>query len=669
MGAHVTAPRLRVPWAQTTAKRECMGVMSFGVPVSAEQRAICESQSPRMVIEANAGAGKTTTAAMKIASWVAQGANPAKILALSYTAPGVQAFHEAFRRLALAPEVLQPVRVGTFDAFCAARLARLEGTKVKQLTLPEQVRPHVLAAISEARAWVLDTYGDIFTLEGSGEFAIEGLLDEFAHIKGTLELQRAPEGFKVSPQWAAEVGRDFTTLAIFRAYEHRRRHAVGPDGEGTLFRYTGDATYDLACVLMDDDPIFTYETHPLRLGLDAVILDEMHDTNWAMFTVLKSLLEANDKAVFLGVGDRDQVIHARNGADAYFMGEGFDRHIGAPQHLPLTATYRFGETLAQPLGSLAEKTYHAENNRVSQVRVRPAASASDVFAVINEALSGRSGAPAAPADIAVLLRYPGAAADLEHELRRLAMPYEAVGFTTYLERPEVLFVRMILGAAVRLQDTFRPDVALLAKRATWAFVGGTVPMGEDGIDRTEALVESSAHEHFAKSLLPVLLARSPFADARVQVTEAMRHAASDRIEDLPRAVAALGMAGLARRVFVKADDVGNAQASVMGLVRACRGYASISQFLRSLMSHDHDSRARSRAAGRITLSSIEAAKGLEYEHVIVADANRAAFNERLDDDRNLFYVAASRARSRLTLLYRSGEASPLLRWYGDAQRP
>jgi len=646
-----------------------MGVMSFGVPVSAEQRAICESQSRRVVVEANAGAGKTTVAAMKIASLVAQGANPAKILALSYTVPGVQAFHAAFRRLGLAPEVLQPVRVGTFDDFCAARLARLEGAKVKRLTEPEQVRPHVLAAIQEARAWVQDKYGDLFTLEGSGEFAVEGLLEEFAHIKGTLELQRGPEGFKVSPQCAAEVGRDFTTLAIFRAYEHRRRHAVGADGEGTHFRYTGDATYDLACVLMDDDPIFTYETHPLRLGLDAVVLDEMHDTNWAMFTVLKALLEVNEQAVFLGVGDRDQVIHARNGADAYFMGEGFDRYIGTPQHLPLTRTYRFGDALAQPLAGLAEKPYQADTGRVSQVRVRPAASASDVFAVINEALSGRAGALASPAEIAVLLRHPGAAADLEHELRRLAIPYEAVGFTTYLERPEVLFVRMILGAAVRLPDTFRPDVALLAKRATWAFVGGSVPMGEDGVDHTESLVESSAHEHFAKSLLPVLLERSPHADARTQVAEAMRRAASDRIDDLPRAVAALGLPSLARRVFVKADDASSAQASVMGLVRASQGYASISQFLRSLLAHDHDSRAKSRAAGRVTLSSIEAAKGLEYGHVIVADAHRAAFDERLDDDRNLFYVAASRAKGRLTLLYRPGEASPMLRWYADAQRP
>ena len=58
-----------------------------------EQLEICESNHSRIVVEANAGAGKTTLAAMKIASLIAKGANHSKIVALSYTEAGVHAYY------------------------------------------------------------------------------------------------------------------------------------------------------------------------------------------------------------------------------------------------------------------------------------------------------------------------------------------------------------------------------------------------------------------------------------------------------------------------------------------------------------------------------------------------------------------------------------------------
>lgn len=642
-----------------------MYAMNLRLSMTQEQRDVCDCKDSRIVVEANAGAGKTTLAAMKIARLVALGANPSKIVALSYTEPGVRAYHEAFRRLDIPADVAKSIRVGTFDDFCASRLARFEGVKVDRLVRPEQVRPYVLTAIARARSWVQGKFGDIFGLDGSGELAVEGLLDEFGHIKGTLELPRAPEGFTVSPKWAVELGREFTTLAVFLSYERLRCHSMDADGENIPFRYIGDATYDLAKIMMDADPIFTWETHPLRLGLEAVILDEMHDTNWAMFTVLKSLLDANENAVFLGVGDRDQVIHARNGADACFMGESFDQYLGRPRRLPLTETYRFGRALAQPLGALASKSYQTDEGRMTQVRVRHVLSASDVLKSINEVLTERLGlkSESPNSEIALLLRRPNAAAEIEHELRRLAIPYQAVGYTTYLERPEVLFVRMVLGAAVQLQEEFQARTLTLAKRATWEFIGGGLPIGEDGVDRTESIVQSSTHDAFARHLLPRLLESTTIAEARDQVVMSMDIASSDDIADLPRAIAALNVQSLARRVFVNTEDARNAQASAEGLARAGGSYASISQFLGSLMSHDYDMHAKRRSAGRITFSSIEAAKGLEFEHVILADASRSEFDEHMNDDRNLFYVAASRARNMLTTLHRPGEPSGLIKFF------
>ena len=86
-------------------------------------------------------------------------------------------------------------------------------------------------------------------------------------------------------------------------------------------------------------------------------------------------------------------------------------------------------------------------------------------------------------------------------------------------------------------------------------------------------------------------------------------------------------------------------------------------FLRSLLAHDYDAHADKWAGERIILSSIEAAKGLEFEHVIIPDLNRSDFDGERADERNLFYVAASRARRQLTLVHRPGQASSYLRHF------
>ncbi len=638
--------------------------MSTPIVMTREQSEICACTHPRILLEANAGAGKTTTAALKIARLIEQGANPSRIVALSYTEPGVQAYFEAFHRLGFTPELARAIRVGTLEDFCAARLKWLENLTVERLSRAEQVRPEVLAAIASARDWASTRYAGEFALDGTGEFAVEGLLDEFAQIKGSMQLLRQDEGFRISPDSTGELGRDFTTLAVYQHYESQRCHFVDAAGEPRVkFRYAGDATYDLARLLASDDPSFGWERHPLRLRLDAVILDEMHDTNWAMFTVLQSLLAVNDGVKFLGVGDRDQVIHARDGADAWFMGPGFAAFIGEPQRLPLTETRRFGSAIAQPLARLAHKPYPSQAAASSRVEVRQASSASELIGWINDALTRRPGLrPDSPrSQLAVLLRHPSAATELEHGLRRQAIRYQTVGFTSYLERPEVLLLRLLLARAVGLPDQFRSTVLGPAKRASWEFIGGVMPQADEA--RTAEIIERATQANFVEFVLPELLRQTPHQAASRRVQEAMRLAASDRIEDLPRAIAALDIRQLARRVFVQAEAAEDAERSLQGLVHASQTYASISAFLRSLLAHDYDAHADKWAGERIILSSIEAAKGLEFEHVIIPELNRKDFDGEMPDERNLFYVAASRAKYQLTLVHRPGEASRYLRHF------
>ena len=634
-----------------------------------EQEAICNASAARVIVHANAGAGKTTTAALKIARWIAQGMDPRRIVALSYSASGAQAYAQALRRVGLSEGMAEQVRVGTMEDFCASRLHRFEGFKPSLMRKPEDVRRHVMAAIGRARTWALDKFGVELSVQGSGEFAVEGLLDEFAYIKGAMLMQRQGEYFRMSPEWAAELGVSFTTLAILGAYETLRCQGHQGDGEQTQFRYGGDATYDLARLLAADDPSFTHESHPLRLGLQAVVLDEMHDTHWAMFTVLKALLERNDGAVFLGLGDADQVVHAGIGADADLMGVGFRTYLGAFESLPLTETYRFGPAIAQPLGLHAGKPYPSHAGLVSQLTVRATTSVADVLGAVWDAM--RAPSLSSKAQVAVLLRHPSAAVTLEHALRSQATPYETVGFTTYLERPEVLYARVLLGLAVGLPEKFSADMAERAKRASWAFLSAHSTEGAEAQAAVASQVEAAHPANFFDFMLPDALALNDTRvlrfgiDAAVQkqIGEALALASGDQIADLPRIFRLLDLGRTARRVLVREQDALDVEASMAGLVQAAQGYASISSFLASLMAHDYAARTSQARGDRIRLSTIEDAKGLEFEQVVIPDVNVRSFDGSARDERNLFYVAVSRAKQGLTITHQEAAPSAYLRYF------
>ncbi|MDM0115720.1 3'-5' exonuclease [Variovorax sp. J22R133] len=626
-----------------------------------EQKAIRACESSRIIVEANAGAAKTTTAAFAIAGRIERGAHPKTILALSYTEPGVKAFGAAFARADLSRDVVRQLRVSTVEDFCAARLERFEGIRVRRDKQPEDVRSAVIDAIASARVRVDERFPGEFSLHGTGALAVEGLLEEFGQIKGSMAIQRAGEYFSLTPQSALDLGFSFTTLAVFREYERARTAVLDGQGEQARFRYMGDATYDLARLLIADDPSFSWEDHPLWLGAEAVILDEMHDCNWAIFTVLKKLLEVNDGCTFLGVGDRDQVIHAKDGADSYFMKDGFDIELGEPTRLPLTMTHRFGDSLAQPLGRFAGKAYAASKDRKSGVEVRVANTAEEVLHTVEDAARSRRGLDedSGLQDLAVLLRHPGDAVELEHLLIVRNLPYETVGFKSFLERPEILFVRMLLAVAVDLQAKFDTNTLKAAKRATWQFVGGITLQGAGSADATERVVDNASEENFRSFVLTHLLRETVPAVAQ-PIHEAIALAGTNAIGDLSKAIAALRINELAKKVFVRRSDVEEVESSIAGLRNVAKRYASIDSLLNALLQYDHAAKARSQQEKRIVLSTIEASKGLEFDHVIVPGANAGSFDGHSADERNLFYVAASRARNLLTLTHATGRASSFL---------
>lgn len=635
---------------------------------SKEQIDIINTVAPRILIEANAGSAKTTTAAMRIQKLVERGVDPAKIVALAYSAPGVRAYTEAFYRIGMPDAVASKVRVGTVDALCATRLKRVEAEvqdgvrahPVKTFERAVQVRPYVLQAVLRAREASQERFANDFSIQGTGALSVEHLLEEFAVLKGTLAVPRYGEDFRCTPAVAAELGVDYTPLAVFLQYERDRTGFANPEGERVKFRYPGDATYDMARWLLSENAPWPWDKHPLSLGIEAIVLDEMHDCGWAIFTVIRALLEHNPGATFLGVGDRDQVIHAKNGADSYFLGPDLSRELGEVAAFPLTVTRRFGPAIARPLGVFARKEYNTDSGHTSNAILRLADGPKANADLITQLIQQHNIDPNTLGDdFAVLLRHPGASVGIEHELLLKGMTYQTVGFRPFLQRPEIAFVRMLLAIAVDHQSKFIAPALLEAKQAVWEFMGANLSV-LDAQEATDAVIHSATEDNFRQFVFPDLLGA---ADPETQhsIHAALEIAASNEASKITDFMDALDFNRIGQKIYVSEADFEEVRYALDSLGKVANQYTSIDAFLGAMNMFDHTLRKPSAAHRQLRLSTIEDAKGLEFRIVFIPDCNKKTFDNTSQDERNLFYVAASRAKELLVMGYAQGSESSYLK--------
>ncbi len=691
-----------------------------GIRPTPQQHEIQTATAPRIIVQANAGAAKTTSLVLRLGQALVDGVPPGRIQVLTYTEAAVQAFHATLTRQGMDAATRRALRVQTFEQFCAQRLQAVEGQGVRQLHTAEALKPHVLRALQRVLDNPDDRHRDDFTLADADQGNVEGLLSTFARLKGRLALQTELGERSLSPGVADEMGCDYISLRTLNRYEHERR---GGHPDHPAFRGPQDATYDLARWLLEPDnaPLAEGLLPCLELGLQLLLVDEMHDCNRAMFTVLGQVLARNPGSAFVGVGDRDQVIHGEAGADVAFMGQAFDTEIGPATHLPLSASYRFGPRLAQAVSRLADKPCEARSPHDTDVRVygvQALHSASHEARQVLALLGDLQGLPVgtAPGELAVLLRQPHQSVALECMMLNKGLAYRTAGFAPFLMRPEILCVRGLLAHAHGTFDQIEPVATREAVLQALVMVAGALvndgreesreapsdlgddlddvlaealDSGEDWLDDNPDAPPTPARDEQAWQL-----ARVRATEAAIRQVAANPQLAGDFIDnqvlrnahpgalirlqaalDVLRAepglpsgtwaadfLAALDAPTLARRVRVHTQDVLQFHANIEALAQVSVAFDDARALARALNSWTLRLGAM-RAADCVLLSSIEAAKGLEFAHVIIPGLNRGDFmvGHSVSDTRNLLYVGMTRARHRLSLLAREDRPSPFLR--------
>ncbi len=586
----------------------------------AQNEAVLHTDGPLLIV-AGAGAGKTRTIAHRIAHLIEKGARPWEILAVTFTNKAAREMRD--RVSALVPKTGEMPLVTTFHAL-GVRLLRefhAQAGIPKGFTIWD--RDDSVKAVKRA----LDSL-DI------GDMTPRQVLSAISSAKSDC----------ISGSAYAESANGFREQRIARIwdiYERALREENALDFDDLIVR-----------------TLRLFETSPETLSKlqgrwSHIHIDEYQDTNKAQYEIARLL--AGEKKNICVVGDLDQAIYTWRNARLENLLE-FEREFPNTKVVTLEQNYRSTRTILTAANAVIEKNTRRKPKKL--FTEKGAGEAIVVYGGQNEVDESwfvaktvqdllEKGVKAS--EIAILYRENFQSRVIEEVLLHLSLPYRVLG-TRFFERKEVKDTLSYLRAG--RNASARGDITRIA----------SVPPRGIGKVTLDKMLSGGEGGVTGAAAVKIAAFRQTLAE--------IKHA----LEVLPASEAVrftLERSGM--EAFLKKDVEEGPERieNVRELVNLATRYddmpppEGIDKILEeAALQSDQDELEKPMDA--VSLMTVHAAKGLEFDAVFVTGLEQGLFPSiRADDsardpeeERRLFYVALTRARERLFLSY----AGERMRW-------
>lgn len=613
-----------------------------GIVPTEEQKKIQASRNRTSLVIANAGAAKTTTLALRIGESLARGLAPEDIIALTFTDEARQVLQARLVEVGIAYNTAKRIPVQTVETFAQQVLSRIEDAKPERLPSSREQQSYALSVLDNV-AHNHPQYADMLDIR-THNTAVSQFLDNLLKLKATMML--APDGDD-DPEYAAEtLGLPLTDYLWAIEYEKQRVDVFGyVDARGFF-----DATYDLARLLRSS-PDARQDLPRYKL----VVCDELHDMNEASFCIVEALVSL-DTTYFVGVGDKDQVIYSHLGADEAFLQYRIASSFTDCASFPLTMTYRHGPHLAYAMEAFKHKPVDSnlpvrtDIHELTYANTPGACGAEVVKAVIQWKQDGKK-----LENCCILFRDAHQSIEIENALMNAGLQYRTLTMNSYLLREEILFLRGMIAIAL---DDFHhvasPTTreAIVEALATFA----EVPLTPEELSEAKSTLakEPSALKHFFDGQIQrvgSVSARTRIADAvsflRGLSVDSPAHTALEKVCDI------MDMDKLAKRLYVHPYEASVVTKSVSGFLTSARNSGkTLNQFSEWIGAAEAFVGARP-GKNAVLMDCIVNVKGKEFDHVVLPFLDAGEFPNplrELGEEENLFYVAATRTKARLTLV-------------------
>lgn len=615
---------------------------------SSQAAAVTYTDGPQMVI-AGAGSGKTRVLTYRIAYLLEMGVEPWSILALTFTnkAAGemkerialmvgesrsrylwMGTFHSIFSRI-LHAEAEAIGFTSNFTVYDQADSLSLIRSIIKEMQLDDKVyKPNVIQnRISNAknRLYTPADYmqnGDILK---NDQYKNVGLCGQ-----------------------------------IYQKYWNRCHQADAMDFDDLLL-------YTYLLFKQNDSILERYAER-----FKYVLVDEYQDTNYAQHCIVWLLTRVNQQVCV--VGDDAQSIYSFRGANIDNMLK-FTKLYPDAKVFKLEQNYRSTQTIVEAANSLINKNRNqirksvfSENEKGSLIKVIQVQSdIAEANAVADNIHHLYISEGVEYGDIAVLYRTNAQSRVFEEVLRTQGIPYKIYGSLSFYQRKEVKDVIAYLRLTVNHND----EEALKRIINTPARGIGATTMGRIAEAATANNVSFwGVITHLDGYGLGFNSGTSGRLTQFAGLIESFAQmAGSANAYDVTKFI--IDGSGLLRELATDhtpegKERLGNVQELLNGVDSFCRGrmeegdeHISLTDFLNEvslLTDQDNDKEGDDR---KITLMTVHAAKGLEFDTVFVVGMEDNLFpsqmcvddERQLEEERRLFYVAVTRAKKHCMLLF------------------
>ena len=609
----------------------------FSKLLNPEQLEAATAGDGPMLVLAAAGTGKTRTLVHRVAYLVERGVEPGRILLLTFTNRAAKEMLE--RAQCVVGPAASAIWSGTFHSICARFLRRkadLLGYKPGFQILDEDEQKKLIADIIKENVADPKNFAK--------KDVVAKIISEAANEDKTVEF--------IASRWQSKApGVRPDEIALVATLYASRKKAMGVmDFDDLLIN-------GLRLLKEHDDVRERLQEH-----FRYILVDEYQDTNGlqAEFT---DILAARHRNI-MAVGDDFQCIYTWRGARIANILD-FPQRWQDCRVVKLERNYRSRPQILSVANSVMRdapgqfqkvlrptRSTDGELPRLYRV-YNGKSQAEEIVRIVNEAMSlGYK-----RKDIAILYRSHFHSIDIEKAVSAAQIPYRLTSGVGFYEREHVKDVLAFMRLMCDPADEFSfmrfiqllPGVGEASAKRIWQRLGGNCPI--------------AWHENRAK-LLDVLGAKARPAWEKIDATLATE---DDEADDPNPGNTALVFINAFYADYIKRnwepEDADDRLDDIKELAADLAEESDIETYLANVaLMTNLDLRRNDPTIDRITLSTVHQAKGMEWPVVIVPwmcegmfPSARSQEDNRLDEERRLFYVVVTRAKDRLSLL------SPMVR--------
>ncbi|MEQ8773035.1 MAG: UvrD-helicase domain-containing protein, partial [Erythrobacter sp.] len=596
-----------------------------------QREAVLTTEGPVLML-AGAGTGKTAALTARLAHLVAtRRAYPSQILCVTFTNKAAREMRERVGEL-LGQGAEGMPWLGTFHSICAKMLRR-----------------HAELVGLESNYTIIDTDDQIRLLK---QLIADNDLDEkrwpARQLAGLIDRWKNrglnPDDLDAAESEAYANGRG---QVLYRAYQERLK-ALNACDFGDLMLHVLNIFRAHHDVLAEYQQRFRY-----------ILVDEYQDTNAVQYLWLRLLAQSHKNICV--VGDDDQSIYSWRGAEVANILR-FEKDFPGAHVVKLEQNYRSTPHILGAASGLIranserhDKTLWTEANGGDKVRVIGVWDAPEEARRVGEEIERLEGEGAPLDRVAILVRAQYQTREFEDRFIQIGVNYRIIGGFRFYERAE------IRDALAYLRVIAQPQDDLAFERIY------NQPKRGLGAKTLEKM-----HQHARRVGLPLAAASLQLADS-----DELPKRAANTIGSLMRsflswreAAEQMTPADLLRMVLEEsgynamlsadrsAESAGRAE-NLTELARAMEEYETLGDFLEHVsLVMDND---KGDAEETVTIMTIHAAKGLEFDHVFCVGWEEGVFPSQraldegglasLEEERRLAYVAITRARRQAMILH------------------